>query len=181
LTDRPVRRRASAATLALVAAVLVAAAALAFVAFRGAPGPRSFQDQVRAVAATLQCPACLDLSVADSPSAVAGEIRADIARRLRGGQSPAEIRRIYVERYGPRILLSPPTTGVTLFAWLFPILLLVAGSALAVAAILRWRANGSDLSDAPAPGERDAGPLLPSDRQLLDRAAASFAAGEDTP
>ena len=179
MTRPHILRSASAATLALAAAALLSAASLAFVALRGTPAPRSFQDRVRAVAATLQCPACLDLSVADSPSAVAGEIRADIARRLRAGQSPAEIRHVYVERYGPRILLSPPTSGVTLFAWLIPILLVVAGSAFAVAAMLRWRANGRSFSGAPAPAVVDASPVPQSDRELLDRAMASFDAGEE--
>ncbi len=167
--------RLPAASLGLAAAVLVSAAVVVFVALRGAPGPRTFEDRVREVAGTLQCPACLDLSVADSPSAVAGEIRADIARRLRAGQSPAEIRRVYVERYGARILLSPPASGVTLFAWLVPALLLMAGSALAVAAIVRWRRNGRDAA-GPVAVEDDAQALPASDRQLLDRALASFTA-----
>jgi cytochrome c-type biogenesis protein CcmH/NrfF len=175
LNGTNVRRRVSAASLALAAAMLVSAAAVTFVALRGTPGPRTFEDRVRAVAATLQCPACLDLSVADSPSAVAGEIRADIARRLHAGQSAAEIRRIYVERYGARILLSPPASGVTLFAWLVPALLLIAGAALAASAVVRWRANGRVAGEADREGD-DVRALPAPDRELLDRAMASFTA-----
>jgi cytochrome c-type biogenesis protein CcmH len=185
---RASRRRLSTASLVLVAAVLAAGAALAFVALRGAPPPRTLQDRVRAVGETLRCPVCEDLSVADSPSAVAGEIRADLARRLRAGESPDRIRHVYVERYGPRILLSPPVSGATLLAWLIPAVLLAAGLAVAAGAVVRWTRgspvrdpsfDAADPLDAPTAPPAEDGTLPPADRRLLDRAMASFAAEDD--
>ena len=78
-------RRASTVTLLLIAAVVAAVAALAFLALQGPPPPTSLEDRARAVAESLQCPQCQDLSVEDSPSAIAGEIRRDISRRLAAG------------------------------------------------------------------------------------------------
>jgi cytochrome c-type biogenesis protein CcmH len=156
-------------TLLLIAAVLAAVAALAFLALHGAPPPTTLEDRTRAVAESLQCPACQDLSVEDSPSAIAGEIRGDIRRRLAEGQTPARIRAIYVARYGPWILLSPPKSGVTLVAWLVPGLLLGAGVALALTAVRRW--TGA-VASSPPHGEGADGGLSPSDRRLLDGALA---------
>ena len=162
--------RASTATLLLIAAVLAAVAALAFLALRGSPPTTTLEDRTRAVAESLQCPQCQDLSVEDSPSAIAGEIRRDIARRLAAGQTPARIRAVYVARYGPWILLSPPKSGVTFVAWLVPGLLLGAGAALVLMAVRRWTAGGP----SPLPGGGGAEPALPSsDRRLLDRALAA--------
>jgi cytochrome c-type biogenesis protein CcmH len=156
-------------TLLLIAAVLAAVAALAFLALRGSPPPTTLEDRTRAVAESLQCPQCQDLSVEDSPSAIAGEIRGDIARRLAAGQTPARIRAVYVARYGPWILLSPPKSGVTFVAWLVPGLLLGAGAALVVAAVRRWTAGGPST----APGDEGAEATLSrSDRRMLDRALA---------
>ncbi len=179
---RTARGSAQAATLVLVAVVLVAGAALAFLALRGPAGPSTAADRARAVADSLRCPSCQDLSVADSPSAIAGEIRRDIARRLAAGQSPARIRAYYVERYGPWILLSPPTTGVTLFAWLVPGLLVGAGVVVVALAIRRWTAPGSRIAAPADPGAASASAsappspsgLAPADRRLLDRALATL-------
>src|SRR5262245_29414224 len=63
--------------------------------------------RVREVARDLQCPICQNLSVADSPSALAGDMRALIAKQLEQGRSKEQIEQYFVERYGEGILLSP--------------------------------------------------------------------------
>jgi cytochrome c-type biogenesis protein CcmH/NrfF len=177
--------RATAVTLLLIAAVLAAAAAIAFLALRGPVAPTSIQDRARVVAQGLLCPACEGLSGADSPSAIAGEIRRDIARRLAAGQSAAAIRSYYVSRYGPRILLSPPKAGVTLVAWLVPLLLVVGGLGVAVGALRRWTIAGArdpsqaSLDDRPKQTRDDDGGLSAADRALLNRARTTMSVAEE--
>ena len=160
----------------LAAALLVAASVLAFVAARGPAPATSFQDRVRAVGSTLRCPICQDLSVADSPSGLAGQMRATIAEELRAGLTPDEIRARFVAAYGQWILLSPSRRGLNLAAWIAPILLLLAGLGAGAIAIRRWSASRSGgggplaMSDPAAAGDG----LSSSDRRLLDRALSSL-------
>lgn len=80
----------------------------------------SRRDRAAHLAAGLRCPVCQGLSVADSDAETARQIRADIERRVADGQSDAEIRQAYVDRYGQWILLRPSGRGVGAVVWLLP-------------------------------------------------------------
>ncbi len=89
------------------------------------------------IGAGLRCPVCLNLSVADSPSKLAGEMRSEIETQLRAGRSPDQIRAFFIDRYGEWILLSPRRHGWNLLPWAVPIVGLLAGVALWVAFVRR--------------------------------------------
>ena len=55
-------------------------------------------------------------------------IRADIKRRIAQGQSDADIRQAYVDRYGEEILLQPQSSGISLLVWILPVVVLVVGA-----------------------------------------------------
>lgn len=154
---------------ALAVVSLVAAAALALVALRGPARPRTLDDRVRAVASTLRCPVCQNLSVADSPSRLAQQMRVTIAQELEAGRTPDQIRSEFAGAYGEWVLLAPPRRGVDLIAWLAPLLLVLAGVAAGILAVRRWTA-GRGFASAPdgATGARSA--LGSADRLLLERA-----------
>jgi cytochrome c-type biogenesis protein CcmH len=157
----------------LLAAIAVAVAGLVVVAVRaGSGGPTSLQDRTRAVARTLRCPVCQNLSVADSPSGIAQEMRRTIAADLRAGKTPGQIRDEFVQAYGEWILLAPPKRGLDLVAWLVPALLVVGAVGAAWLAIRRWTGSGQPASATPAA-------LSDEDRALLDRALST--AEDDVP
>src|SRR5439155_9881310 len=91
--------------------------------------------RVRAIAKDLQCPVCQNVSVADSPSGLARDMRAVIARQIDEGRSRDEIERYFVERYGEGILLRPSGGGFTGLVWLGPWLVLALGLVLVVATL----------------------------------------------
>jgi cytochrome c-type biogenesis protein CcmH len=146
-----VARRSRVGWLVLVAALLASGVGLVVVAARGSGPPRTLAEQVREVASSLRCPVCQNLSVADSSSRLASEMRAGIARDLQAGRSPAEIRQEFVAAYGEWILLSPPRRGINWMPWLAPAVLLIGGMAAAFAVTRRWAA-GSPVSTAKDPG-----------------------------
>ena len=119
----------------LLAVVLVVALA---VGASRTPG-KNLSERTQAIAATIKCPQCTDESMATSnaPTSVAG--RAEIARRLRAGQTSAQIRAFFASRYGDTILLTPKSTGFDSLIWILPVIVLVVGIAGLTAAFLRWR------------------------------------------
>ncbi|HYG72974.1 MAG TPA: cytochrome c-type biogenesis protein CcmH, partial [Actinomycetota bacterium] len=102
-------------------AVVVIGVAIAIAAGRGDDAAAvSIDARAQEIAAGLRCPVCQNLSVADSPSRLAGEMRAEIVSRLRAGASPDDVRAYFVDRYGAWILLEPPRHGFDLIPWLVP-------------------------------------------------------------
>ena len=73
----------------------------------------------------LRCPDCQGLSVADSPTSSAQEIRRQIDHQVAGGATDEEVRDHFVARYGEWILLAPTSPLV----WAIPFAVVLAGAA----------------------------------------------------
>ena len=113
---------------AVAAGALIAlVAVLAVGALR--PSPATREQQAAQLAAEIRCPDCAGVSVAESPTRPAAEIRRQIEGLLDAGRTPDEVRQHFVDRYGEWILLSPRPA----IAWLVPALALLVGIAMFVA------------------------------------------------
>jgi cytochrome c-type biogenesis protein CcmH len=126
----------------LVLAAVATGVALAYMAFWGPRSSPSLQDRVDAVASTLGCPVCENLSVSESPSKLARRMRATVESELRQGRSPDEIRANFVRDFGESVLLSPTREGVNLIAWVLPIVLASGAVLTSVIVIRRWVKRG---------------------------------------
>jgi cytochrome c-type biogenesis protein CcmH len=120
-------------------------------------GATPSEEDVQAIASQLRCVVCQNLSVADSPSEMAGQMRDLIRERLRAGDRPEQVMAYFVQRYGEWVLLAPPARGLNLVLWLAPFAAVVAGLALVLTLARRWRRRGgTNASDVPpAVGPRD--------------------------
>jgi len=75
----------------------------------------------------LRCLQCQNQTLADSPSALAGEMRQEIREQMEAGKSDQEILTFLTDRYGQFILYKPRVTPVTYLLWFGPFVLLLAG------------------------------------------------------
>jgi cytochrome c-type biogenesis protein CcmH len=114
------------------------------------------EETARVVAAQLRCVVCQNLSVLDSPSGMAAQMRAIIRERLAAGQTPDEVVRYFVDKYGEWILLAPPEHGFTLLVWAAPVVAVLVGLAIVAWQLRRWT--------RPRPG-----PVAALDPALRDR------------
>ena len=125
---------------------VVAVVALLALAPRPTPSTAARAD---ALAAELRCPDCQGLSVADSPTGSAREIRRQIDDLLAAGATDDEVRAHFVARYGEWIRLAP--SGAIL--WVLPFVVVVLGVAL-LAAWLRTRRRPLDGAALPTDEQR---------------------------
>ncbi|MEU6739872.1 cytochrome c-type biogenesis protein CcmH [Streptosporangium sandarakinum] len=153
------RRRLAVAGLIVLVALACAAV------WRAGRSEPALGERVMEVAATLRCPDCQGLSAAESPSKLAGAMRAEIGRRLTRGRDPEWIREYFVRRYGERILLSPPMSGASAVLWALPVVVLAAGCAAVV------RTARREHPVTPAEG-RPSGAGVPSSRSRAGLAGA---------
>lgn len=118
--------------LALGAAVIAVAVAIGVAAW---PRPDTAADRVERIAAELRCPVCQGLSVNDSPSATAREMKDLVAQRVAEGRTDVEIRDEFRRSYGDWILLAPPASGWTGLVWVLPVALVAGGAVLAISRV----------------------------------------------
>ena len=113
-----------------------------------AAAPPDLEEQVHHIAAELRCPVCQNLSVADSPSGLAQEMRDLIREQLQQGRSRGEIVAFFVSKYGEWVLLTPKPGGFNLLVYVVPFVAGAAGVAGALVAIRRWVRRRRDRAEA---------------------------------
>jgi cytochrome c-type biogenesis protein CcmH len=117
----------------------------------GTPADSVLDARTTAVASTLRCPVCQGESIQDSPAELAQQMRAIVKEKLRNGETPEQIQRYFVARYGEWILLQPAVTGLNVLLYAFPIALVAAGLVIVYVLVRRWTAAAPAAAAAPAP------------------------------
>lgn len=106
----------------------------------------ALEARAQNLAREIRCVVCENEPVALSSADIAIDMRAAIRTRLKAGDSDAQVRRFFAERYGEFVLLRPRVGLDTLALWSTPfVLLLIGGGALFV--ISRRREDEAVTSD----------------------------------
>lgn len=135
--------------LVLLVALLLSSVALpgAVRAQQQAPAldEAALEAETKALASHLRCPVCQGLSIQDSPTELAREMRDVVKDQLASGKTPTEVKEYFTSKYGEWILLEPEPTGVNLAVYLLPILGLLGGGAVIGISVRRWTRQGALL------------------------------------
>ncbi|MGQ0538165.1 MAG: cytochrome c-type biogenesis protein [Gemmatimonadaceae bacterium] len=101
-------------------------------------GSAALERRTSAVAADLRCPVCQGLSIEDSPSELALQMRAVVRDQLAAGRTPNEVKEYFVDKYGEWVLLEPKPQGFNVLVYALPVLAIIAGLCVVLAAVRRW-------------------------------------------
>jgi len=123
-------------------------------------GP-ALDQRTQEVAALLRCPVCQGMSIADSPSTVAQDMKHQVHDMLAQGYTQEQILAYFEKSYGGFVLEKPKNKLV----WILPILLLIVGAVVVVVTAKRLSA------EPPATGNREPAtdPYVEKVRKLVNR------------
>lgn len=110
----------------------------------------------------LMSPYCPGRTLSSCPSPQAAELVQWMVVQEAGGATQEQVVEMLIERFGEEILGAPPAKGVTLWAYVLPVLGFVVGGGLVVIALRRIVAKGPVREVAPEPGETS------SSREVID-------------
>jgi cytochrome c-type biogenesis protein CcmH len=151
--------------MALLATVVAAGAAtpeqsLDEAAILGPPQGRPLQGEeldstARSLGERMRCPVCQGMPIADSPSASALAMMAQVRDLLARGYTEQQVLDYFVRSYGEFVLLEPTAEGFNLMVWLLPIAGVAVGAALIALRLRSARASRVATSGhGGASGER---------------------------
>jgi cytochrome c-type biogenesis protein CcmH len=133
---------------------------------KGVPISGAMLDQrTNETASLLRCPVCQGLSVADSPSTMAQDMKHQVRELLARGYSQEQILAYFERSYGQFVLLKPKFQGVSALVWLLPIAALIFG-AIVVFSKAKQLEEGPAAPVAETPIED---PYLARVRELVEK------------
>lgn len=127
--------------------------------------PNEARAAVRAaeIAVKLRCPVCQGVSIADSPSGMATNMRAQVRELVMKGYSEEQIMSYFERSYGEFVRLEPPLRGLNVMLWVLPAIVLVLGTTFVI-----WKARTPVRTVATAESQ----PSVPSSE--VDPALAKY-------
>ncbi len=92
----------------------------------------ALEERARDISKGLRCPVCQNESIDESSAQIAADLRVLVRERLVAGDSNREVVDFVVARYGEFVLLKPNISGVNIFLWAIPPLMLLAALVIGV-------------------------------------------------
>lgn len=108
------------------------------------------EARAQALDREIRCVQCQNEPIAQSTAEIAADMRARVRERIAAGDSDAEIRAFFRQRYGDFVLFRPPWDARTWALWAAPFLLLGVG----LAGVMALRARPGAGTFEPEQGER---------------------------
>jgi cytochrome c-type biogenesis protein CcmH len=121
----------------------------------------ALEQRTHDVASLLRCPVCQGMSVADSPSTVALDMKEQVRELLARGYTQEQILNYFERSYGQFVLLKPKFRGVNALVWILPIVVLMAGAFLVMSTAKRL------TTDHRPPTNEE--PYIARVREMVDR------------
>lgn len=102
----------------------------------------ALEQRARALSADLRCLVCQNQSIDDSDADFARDMRVIVRERLVAGDSDEQVIEFMVARYGEFVLLKPRFAAHTIFLWVSPFVVFLAGLLL----IIYWKRSQSRVN-----------------------------------
>jgi len=132
---------------------------------KGVPISGAMLDQrTNETASLLRCPVCQGLSVADSPSTMAQDMKHQVRELLARGYSQEQILAYFERSYGQFVLLKPKFQGVAALVWLLPVAALIFGAIVVFSKAKQLERGPEPVADAPIED-----PYLARVRELVEK------------
>ncbi len=112
------------------------------------------EARYRVLTEELRCTVCQNQNLAGSNADLATDLRHKTYEMVRAGKSNQEVLDYMVERYGNFVLYRPPFSGVSLFLWVVPFLLVALSGWLIMRAVKRRSAAATGTTDVEHDAER---------------------------
>jgi cytochrome c-type biogenesis protein CcmH/NrfF len=112
-------------------------------AFNQLDDPR-LEAEASALMHTLRCLKCQSQSIADSDAPMAGDMRHQVRARILAGESPGEIRRWLIARYGDYVSYEPEVSSTTWPLFAIPVLVILIVAGVLLRRLGKRRSDGSD-------------------------------------
>ncbi len=114
-----------------------------------APGQVT-DDEVNAIADDLYCPVCENVPLDVCSTQACADWREEIRTMLGEGRDPDYIQDYFADRYGRRVLATPRLSGADIIVWVAPVLAVLAGLGVLIAALRRMAPEALTETIAPA-------------------------------
>jgi cytochrome c-type biogenesis protein CcmH len=113
------------------------------------------------IAAKVRCPVCQGVSIADSPSSMATNMRQQVRDLVARGYSEEQVMSYFERSYGEFVRLEPPMRGLNWMLWVLPAVVLMGGA-------------GFVFLKARQPRTATAAPQVPLPKSDVDPALAKY-------
>lgn len=120
-----------------------------------------FQDLIK----ELRCPKCQNQNIADSNSPISKDMRAEVYRRMRAGESNDEIEDALVARFGEFVLYRPQIEKRTILLWATPAIAVVGGLLVVIGVVVRSRRQTDDTPELTSEEKARVAKILAEDDQ----------------